>query len=681
MLLDVGILLGVYTGIRLFGNYLQKTVNKPKQNNKAAKQKRTVQKVKTLTEQRVIDETENKYDFHLKVSTANLGISAIRQFVDPTIAPLHLGLLCYTNFMLFKRTEKSFKNKKIGNDVFSSIFAIMGLAMSEYFALALGAWFYFIGCKIVARTQNNAQKLLMEVFDQLPSRVWILKDNIEIEIPLEQLSQNDIVIVKTGEVISIDGVIVDGIAMIDQQALTGESQPAEKQVGDKVFASTVVLSGRICIKVDKTGFETTFFKINRLLKETANFKSQTQLRGEEWADKAALPFLSLSLLTASVLGFSGGLVVLTSNFGNRIRILAPLGTFNYLKLAYQQGILIKDGRAIEGLNQVDTVLFDKTGTLTNEVPKVGQIIVCDRYEKHDILTYAAMAERKVTHPIAQAILNEAKVTKLTLPDIDDSKYQLGYGILVSFNNQLIRVGSVRFMRMEGLSLPNQIEKAMAESHNQGHSLVIVAVDQKIIGAIEVQAVVRPEVKQMINSLRHYGIKHLSIVSGDHQQSTQKLAESLGMDSYFYEILPSEKAHIVEQLQKQGKSVCFIGDGINDTIAMKKANVSISLTGASLIATDVAEVILMDGTLSHLSELFDISNQLNAHLQNSFRITVVPSAINIGGAFLFDLGFTSAIIIKNMLFLAGVGHSMLPLKTIADEKNFPFKAQRHIVMNN
>jgi heavy metal translocating P-type ATPase len=677
MLSDVKILLGVYAGARFFEHYYRKKNNKKgvqKIKNSQGFLKNTVVKNtlnttpvknrKNFRDNKVIDENEKAYDYHLKVSTANLAISAIRQFMYPVaIAPLHLALLSYTSFMLFKRAEKSLiKEKKIGNDVFASIFGLMGLAMSEYFALALGSWFYFVGCKVVAKTQNNSQQLLMNVFEQLPSMVWVLKNNIEIEMPLSKLQINDIVVVNTGEVIPIDGIITEGMAMIDQHALTGESQPAEKGIADKVLASTIVISGRIYVKVEKTGFETTFFKIHQLLNQSAQFKTKVQLRGEEWADKAAVPFLSLSLLTASLLSPLAGLVVLTGNFGNRIRILAPLGTLNYLKSAYQKGILIKDGRAIESLNKVDTILFDKTGTLTEKIPEVGEIILCDSYEKNELLTYAAAAERKVTHPIAKAILNKANESKLSLPDIDDSKYQVGYGITVSFKNKVIRVGSLRFMLKEGLSTPPKIEKAMAHSHNQGHSLVIVAVNQQIIGAIEVQAVVRPEVKQIISDLRRqHGIKHIAIVSGDHKQPTQTLAESLGMDSYFYNILPSEKANIVEQLQKKGRNVCFVGDGINDAIALKKANISISLTGASSIATDVAEVVLMDGTLSHLSELFEVSKNLDSHLRNSFMITLLPTVINIAGASLFNFGFMTAIVIKNGLFFVGVIHTMRPLK--------------------
>ena len=676
MLVDVGIVLSVYTGVRIFKNIQTSTKKqffKLRQTQQihsiSKKNNSTPQVMEDFRNNRVIDETEKTYDHHLKVSTVNLAIASIRQFIYPAIAPLHLALLSYTSFLLFQRAEESlFKKRKIGNDVFSAMFGLIALSMSEYFALALGAWFYFIGCKVVAKNQRESQQLFLNAFEQLPSTVWMLKNNVEIEIPLADLQIGDVVVVNTGEVIPIDGLIVQGCAMIDQQALTGESQPAEKEVKDKVFASTIVISGKIQVNVEKTGTDTTFFKINQILNQSANFKTDIQLQGEKWADKAALPFMSMSLLTGMVLGPTAGLVILTGNFGNRIRILAPLSTLNYLKVAYKKGILVKDGQAIEGLTEVDTVLFDKTGTLTEKEPKVGNIIIVSTsYQEKDILTYAAMAESKVTHPIAKAILNKATEAQLTLPNIDDSQYQIGYGITVNVEHQQIKVGSLRFMHQEKLTLPQTMKTAITHAHTQGHTLVFVAVNHQIIGALEIKTVVRQEVKQMIVGLRQRGIQHISIVSGDHEQPTQALAMALGMDSYFANILPSEKANIVEKLQKAGKKVCFVGDGINDAIAMKTAHVSISLTGASSIATDVADVILMNGTLEHLNNLFDISNNLNTHLHNSFKITLTPTVISITGAFLFHLGFTTAIVIKNGLFFVGVGHAMLPVKTANKQK--------------
>lgn len=286
---------------------------------------------------------------------------------------------------------------------------------------------------------------------------------------------------------------------------------------------------------------------------------------------------------------------------------------------------------------------------------------------HSNTTIAAAAERKLSHPIAKAILKKAHEENLSLPDIADSEYQIGYGITVRLDNKMIQVGSVRFMTKEGISIPENIEATIAHSQSDGHSLVVVAVDHQVVGLIELQASVRTEVKQIISGLRQRGIQHIAIVSGDHKQPTQKLAEELGMDGYFSEVLPQHKAQIVEQLQKEGKSVCFVGDGINDTIAMKKANVSISLSGATSIAIDMADIVLMDGSLSHLCDLFDLSKSLNANLRKSLVLSLVPGVVNLSSALLLHFGIVISIIITNLFFTLGVKNAVSPLKQINGDK--------------
>ena len=638
MLVETGLILSCYFGFRIF--------EKKRERLKHPKNELVV-------------ETQKKLDFNLKVSGANLGLAGMRQFFYPQLAPLFLGSFLYNNLILYKRTEQSLKDKKFNIHVSSAIASLIAISANQYFATAIGCFFYHFSEKVIANTKQESEKVLTNVFDQLPRMVWVSKSATEIEIPLEKVKLGDTVIVTTGEVIPIDGVIIEGMAIIDQHALTGEFQPTEKEEGAQVLASTLVVSGKIWIEVEKTGSDSTVAKINQILIHSADFKSQAQLWGEKLADDVALPFFIFSLFALVLFGPIVGLVVFTASFGNNIRIIAPLSTLNHVKLASQQGILIKDGRSLEALKTVDTILFDKTGTLTGGVPEVGDIILCGEYGRNEVLIYAAVAECKLKHPIAQAICNKAKDLSLILPDIDDSKYQIGYGITAYVNQQVVRVGSARFMRLEGIPLPTHLKKIMDNSQ----TYVMVAINQQLIGVIEIRAVIRPEIEKIIRELHQHGIKHLAIVSGDHQAPTKELAKELGLDDYFYDVLPQDKAKIVEQLQKQGRSVAFVGDGINDTIAMKRANVSISLTGASTIATDVADIIFLNGTLSNIPVLFEISKDLEKNLQTSLGITLLPMAINLSGAFVFNMGYTTAVVMKKLIMLMGVGNAMLPLRKL------------------
>jgi heavy metal translocating P-type ATPase len=684
---ELFVLFVAYAGVKLFNKFHKKAkTSKKKKSNRAlvgvhtntlVKENDAVQLTNTIndavqppTVEVFIEEaskTEKEHTHYLKASGVAIGLSAFRN-LSPTLNLLSIAAVTYTTLPIFKKAEISTTQRGLGNnDALNVILISLCLATSQHFAAVLVGWFYHLGKKLVAKVQIDSKKTLINLFDQQPRSVWILKDEFEIEVPFKDIQINDVVVVNMGEAIPVDGVITEGQVMVDQHALTGESQPVEKGIGEKVFASTVVVAGKTFIKVEKTGSDTTISKIGEILSRSINTKSELQSKGEQWADQAAMPLMSIAGFFAPLLGFDSAVTILGSSFGNRIQILAPLGTLNHITVASHHGILIKDGRTLEWLNEVDTVLFDKTGTLTKEHPIVGCIFSCSDYEEYEILTYAAAAECKLVHPIAKAIVHKAKESNLILPNVEDSKYQIGYGITVGINNKVIQVGSGRFMDMEGITVPESIEQAVEYSHIEGHSVVMVAIDYKVCGTIEMQATVRPEVKDIISGLRRRGIKHIGIVSGDHQQPTRKLAESLDMDSYFYDILPENKASIIERLQKNGRSVCFIGDGINDSIAMKKAHVSISLSGASSIATDTAQIIFMTSNLTQLCNLFDVAKKLENNLKNSLYITIVPGVVNIIGAFMFDFGImTSIVLCKGFGLAAGMYNVKLPLKEITQQ---------------
>jgi heavy metal translocating P-type ATPase len=654
MILEIGILVTAYMGVK----FSEKSAQRKKL--LVVKRKKSPQKKLRKV---VANDVEKQNKRNIKISVISMGLAAIRQFIYPPLALLSLPLYFYTAIPYIKRAEKVLvEERKLNVDVLFVFADMMVIAINQYFAAAFSIWLFNQSKYITAKIKKQSEEVLVNIF-QKPSKVWILQDSIEVEMPLEQVKMNDILVVNTGEVISVDGTIIDGMATIDQQVLTGESQPVEKDIGDQVFASTFVIAGRIHVKVEQSGEKTTIAKIGQILKSSTDFKSSVQLKGEQWANKASVPILALSGLLWPILGTANTVVFIYSHIGHRIRILAPLGTLNHISLAAHKGVMIKDGRALETLMQVDTILFDKTGTLTNEQPEVRQIFVCDNYKEKEILSYAAAAERKLTHPIAKAILAKAEEANISLPPIEDSKYDVGYGITVSFDDKIIQVGSLRFMTKESIIISKELEAVVADSQTTGNSLVFVAVNHQVIGILELQSSVRTEVKQMISGLRQRGIKHIAIVSGDHKQPTQKLAEELGMDSYFAEVMPQNKAQIVEQLQKEGKSVCFVGDGINDAIAMKKANVSISLSGASSIAIDVANIVLMDGNLSHLCELIDISKKLNSYLQQSLGLVMSSGAFNMVSALLLHFGVMITLIVNAGILGIGVINAMIPLQKI------------------
>ncbi len=662
MLVQIGILFATYLGTRLYEHYKkEQTIEENQQSEANGSNLMPIPDSQAMQEMGTeADNQIKRYKHYRNASLVSLGAFGAQSFL-PFLGPIGMAGYIYAAIPYMRDVEKSlFQDRKVNADVLFFTADLLALSVGLKFTAAFALWMTYFSKIKSLKAKNNSQKIIADVFDTLPQKVWILKSDVEIEIPLQDVRANDIVTVGAGEIIPVDGLISKGMVSIDQHALTGESQPVEKGVGDHVYANTVIVSGRIHIRVEKSGEDTMAAKIRQVLLHSTDFKSKIQLKGEKWADQAALPTLAIAGVTLPILGPISTAVFINSHIGGRIRLVAPIGTLKHITVAVKEGILVKNGQALEGFCDVDSILFDKTGTLTTGEPEVTQIFLCQPYQERDILSLAATAESKQSHPIAMAILKKAKESDVTWQDVHDSNYRIGYGITISLEDKTIRVGSMRFMISEGITVPKKIQQIMTDSSNNGNTFVSVAVDHQVVGAIELQPQVRPEAKTMIRQLRNQGIKHIAIVSGDHGHPTQKLAEELEVDEYFYDVLPEGKAKIVEQLQKEGKTVCFIGDGINDAIAMKQANVSISLAGATTIATDAAEVIFMDGSLIHLSTFLDISNRLNANLKTSLMLTLAPTFINIGGAFLFNFMILTSLAVNVTFTAAALGVAMLPL---------------------
>ncbi len=611
------------------------------------------------------EDNAEKINREFAVATASLGSITAATLFFPPPASFFLTVAGVTGILhslvsLLKESHKSvFEEKRVGVEVVDSI-AVTGFLIGHYYFLcALADWVYFTGQKLVIKVKSDSRRSLVGSLGELPDAVWVVRDGIEIEVPLATVHPDDVVAVIAGGLVPADGVIVEGVALIDQHLLTGEAQPSEKGIGEQVFASTVVLSGRIYIRVRESGSDTVVAKIDEILRNATDFKASIQLRGEELADKTALPTLALSGLALATMGPVSAMSALNGYVGDDMTMIGPISTLNYLRIASQSGILIKDGRGLESLGAVDTVVFDKTGTLTRMQPHVGKIHAFLGYGETELLRFAAAAESRQAHPIARAISREARRRGITPPSIGDVDYELGFGIRMRVEGSVIRVGSIRFIELEGVSLTDQARAVALYCHEQGYSPVMVAVDGELAGAIELHPTIRPEVKNVIGGLRQRSLD-LYIISGDHEMATGRLADQLGIENVFAEVLPEDKAELVKRLKAEGKTVCFVGDGINDSVAMKEAHVSISLSGASAIATSTAQIILMDGDLRRLGQLFDLAEELKTNLNVSFLAVIVPGVVTVGAVFFLNLGLVGSTILYITGLTTAMINSMLPL---------------------
>ncbi|NJO16198.1 MAG: heavy metal translocating P-type ATPase [Thioploca sp.] len=546
-----------------------------------------------------------------------------------------------------------------------SLFLVNGILMLGMLAnghLILAALAGLIGgfiVKIIEQTEDQSKKQLINVFSDHPSRVWLERDGVEIEVDFTHIQVGDMVIVNAGEIVPVDGQIQDGLAIIDQHLLTGESQPVEKAAGDQVFAATLLLSGRLRIQVEMAGEETVAAQIGQVLNNTQHYKDKLIIRGQKIAYTFLPVELGISAVTWLLRGSGDALTVLWSALGANMIYLGPISVLSYLQLLSRRGILVKDGRVLESLRQVDTVIFDKTGTLTLEQPTVGKIHCLGDWDENTLLAYAAAAEYRQSHPIAKAIIDQAASQHLEIPSLDEAHYEVGYGIKVRIDGQLIRVGSARFMSREGIELPEVVQFIQTPAETEGFSLIYLAIEQQLSGILEMHPNLRPEAIEILRYLKQRGMK-LYIISGDHEHPTRRMAETLGIEHYFAEVLPENKANLVKQLNERGQFVCFIGDGINDAIALKSAQVSISLKGAATAATDTAQIILMDGTLNHLQQLFHLADEFENTMHSNFLTTIVPGVICISGVYFLHFNLAIGMGIYYIGSVVGLSNTLWPL---------------------
>lgn len=611
-------------------------------------------------EDETLSQEERKKNHYLVVSLIALGITSATTLFHSPLIIASVPLLGYIYIDMFRDAHRAFREKRHRLlRVFEMVVVGGEILAGLYFASSLSAVLYFVGERALIKTESRSRQSLINVFGQQPRSVWVLVDGTECEVPIEQVQVDDIVVVSAGEIIPVDGIIIQGSASIDQHMLTGEAQPAEKGEHDPVLASTLVLSGKIAIQVERAGSATAAAQIGRILNQTAEFRQHMELRGIALVERF-LPFtMAMGALSLPFVGANRALALLESSFGYNFRVSGPMSMLNLLQLAAREGILIKDGAVLETLPTVDTIVFDKTGTLTLEQPHVSTIHTYNGVSAETVLTWAAAAEHRQTHPIARAIVQAARQQGLTVPAIDDAHYQVGYGIRVSLEGATIRVGSDRFLMQEQVELPEALQQLQRTCYNEGYSLVLVSMNQTLVGAIELHPTIRPEAHAIVQELKQRNL-NLYIISGDHEQPTRHMASSIGIDHYFAGVLPQDKASLVAQLQREGRTVCFVGDGINDSIALKQADLSISLRGASTAATDTAQVVLMDGTLNHLVALLDLGHEFKSNMQGNLLLATVPSVLCIGGVYLLKWGVVTSLLLYNVSLVGSLGNAFLPL---------------------
>ncbi len=590
-----------------------------------------------------------EHHHYLRISGIALGLALVRP-LTPAVGPVGVALTIYSTLPLMRRAEQSVSRGQIGNDSLSSIVCLATLGLGQTLAAALQVTAFHLGYHAVTKSRNLARGAFSNAIE-IPKSIRVRRGRNKIAVAPHELQDDDLVLVHTGDLLPVDGRVIQGEISVDQHQLTGEWLPKKRVRDDEVFAGTLVVDGQAGLRATATGSKTAISQLNATLRETADYTSRLQLVGEQWSDRIALPLLLGSAASVPLVGTSSATALLFSAPANAIRATAALTTSSHLTAITQDGIRIKDGRALEALAEIDTFLFDKTGTLTSEDLAVSDVVPLATWSRKQILSRAAAAEADVSHPLARALIATAiaESGSTAKPVARKSSFRVGYGVAATIAGSRVLVGGSRLMSDAGIDVGPDARNVIDAAEARGDSAILIADERRVQGVVEIRPQLRPELSAVIHALRTRGVDRIDVVSGDSEGPTRLIAESLGLDEYFYNILPQDKAALVRRLQAAGRRVCFVGDGINDAPAMKQAHCSISLHGASTAASDTAQVLLLEPSLAKLPRLLDAAQSQQTHLKqvlgywaaygvlNSYfnvvlRIGVLPSTLFYAGAF-------------------------------------------------
>ncbi|OKH52683.1 ATPase [Calothrix sp. HK-06] len=610
------------------------------------------------------EKANNEVDFveRLGFPVAGLALS-LGVMAGAPIPPVLVGAVVFVGAIpVFKRAwEAIVQERQLTIDFLDGLAIALHTATGHFFAPSFMLGLVEGGEAIRDMTARGSERASLDLLDCLSKTAFVLRDGQVVEIPTEQVVVGDHVIVYPGDQIPIDGVITEGTGILDQCKLTGESVPVTRTIGEEVFASTLLVDGTLTILAERVGNNTRAGVIVNLMQAAPVHDTRVENYAAAVANQMVLP----TLLIGAGVGLASGnlaraIALLTLDFGTGIRVSVPTTILSVLTYAARNGVLIRSGRAIEILAKIDTVVCDKTGTLTIGHAGVNDIDIMTRFSKEEVLCYAASAEKGLTHPIAEAIVHHAKDTGVALKECEEWEYKVGLGAIAKIDGINILVGSPRFMRQENIDL-EAYDIRYPDAKAGGQSLVYVAGDGELLGVIRYSDPPRPESKQVIQELKEMGIT-VHMLTGDVQRVADSIANNLGIEPkhVYAEAFPEKKVEVVKAVHDSGKTVAFCGDGINDSAALAYADVSISFAGATDIARETADVVLMEDDLRGLIMAVKCARQAMDIIWQNTAIVAGPNLGALVCGIFFALDPLLAVVINNGTAILAELNGLRPL---------------------
>ncbi len=523
-----------------------------------------------------------------------------------------------------------------------------------YEAAALLVTFVLFGHWMEMKSRRGTSDSLRALFDLVPPKATVIRNGKEVSIPSAEIVQGDVVLLRPGDKVPVDGEVSEGESSIDESLVTGESIPVSKKTGDKVVGGSVNLTGAVRFKATKVGSDTVLAQIIKMVETAQNSKAPGQRIADLWAGRLVIVavgsgvaafigwyfFGDAGLLGALTFAVSTVVIACPDALGLATPTAVAVGT----GLGAKHNILIKDAATLENTSKLTAIVLDKTGTLTEGKPKVTEVVSSAPYTTEDVLSYASAVERSSNHPISLAIIEEAEKQNIpTEKKIEKFESIGGHGVRALADGKDVIAGTERLMKQSGIDL-TPLQKEIDRLLNTGNTISIVAIDGKVAGAIGVADTVRDSAKKTIAKLKEMGLE-VVMITGDHEQVAKAISANLGIDRYFAQVLPEEKAKYVKKLQDEGKFVAMVGDGINDAPALAQSDIGIAIGAGTDVAIETGNIVLMK------SDPYDIVAALRLS-----KATVTKMKQNLFWAAIYNV---LAIPVAAGVFYTSLGWSLRP----------------------
>lgn len=454
-------------------------------------------------------------------------------------------------------------------------------------------------------------------------KVWLKTEEGEVHIPFTNVQAGDVLVVRNGSMIPVDGVVVDGEAMVNQASLTGESIPVEKKEGAYVYAGTVMEEGELCIQVKSGLGSTRYEKIVEMIEDSERLKSGVESRAEGLADRL-VPYSLVGTIATAFLtrNITKALSILMVDFSCALKLSMPLAVLSAMKECSQNHITVKGGKFLEAVADADTLVFDKTGTLTKAEPKIKEIHTFQGYDREEVLKISACLEEHFPHSIARAVVRQAMEEGIEHKEMHTKvEYVVAHGIVSNINGERALIGSYHFIVEDECIVLSEEEQQKLDQIATQYSKLYLAIGGKLAGVLCIEDPLREEAGEVIDKLRKQGFTQLVMMTGDNENTARAVAQEIHLDRYFAEVLPEHKADFVEQAKKEGHTVLMIGDGINDSPALSAADAGIAMKEGAHIAKEIADITIASDSLEQLVILREISELLMARIQRNYRVVI------------------------------------------------------------